>query len=84
MINSSGIGRAVAALMAREGANITIVYLPEEEEDAQETRRLVEAEKKECVLFSGDLRDRETCRKAVEAHVQQYVAHQRSTPRRLG
>ncbi|KAF7114210.1 hypothetical protein CNMCM5793_007788 [Aspergillus hiratsukae] len=68
----SGIGRAVAALMAREGANITIVYLPEEEEDAQETKRLVEAEKKECVLFSGDLRDRETCRRAVDAHVQRY------------
>ncbi|RHZ66740.1 uncharacterized protein CDV56_108005 [Aspergillus thermomutatus] len=68
----SGIGRAVAALMAREGANITIVYLPEEEEDAQETKRLVEGENKECVLFSGDLRDRETCRRAVEAHVQRY------------
>ncbi|EAW12378.1 short chain dehydrogenase [Aspergillus clavatus NRRL 1] len=68
----SGIGRAVAAMMAREGANITIVYLPHEEDDAQYTKKLVEAEKRDCVLFAGDLKDRETCRKAVETHVQKY------------
>ncbi|RLL97347.1 hypothetical protein CFD26_107063 [Aspergillus turcosus] len=57
----SGIGRAVAALMAREGANISIVYLPEEEEDAQETKRLVEAENKEgaCPALRPHQRPRE-------------------------
>lgn len=55
--------------MAREGADVTIVYLPEEEEDAQDTKKMVEAEGKSCHLFSGDLRSRETCRKAVEEHI---------------
>ncbi|OJJ43175.1 hypothetical protein ASPZODRAFT_169726 [Penicilliopsis zonata CBS 506.65] len=68
----SGIGRAVAVLMAREGAHISIVYLPEEEEDAQETRRLVEKEGRECLLFAGDLTRWETCRAAVDAHIQRY------------
>ncbi|XRM38042.1 hypothetical protein ABZX51_001481 [Aspergillus tubingensis] len=68
----SGIGRSVAVLMAREGADVTIVYLPEEEEDAQDTKKMVEAEGKSCHLFSGDLRSRETCRKAVEEHMNTY------------
>ncbi|GCB17699.1 uncharacterized oxidoreductase YhdF [Aspergillus awamori] len=68
----SGIGRSVAVLMAREGADVTIVYLPEEEEDAQDTKKMVEAEGKACHLFSGDLRSRETCRKAVEDHMKTY------------
>lgn len=66
---SSGIGRSVAILMAREGADITIVHLPEEQVDADDTKRLVEAEKRTCLLFSGDLVHRETCYKAVEEHV---------------
>ena len=71
--NSSGIGRSVAILMAREGADITIVHLPEEQVDADDTKRQIEAEKRACLLFSGDLARRETCYKAVEAHVQKYV-----------
>ena len=51
----SGIGRAVAVLYAREGANVAIVYLPQEESDAQETCRAVEAEGANCLLLPGDL-----------------------------
>ena len=57
----SGIGRAVALAYAREGADVAIGYLPEEEVDALETRRLVEAEGSRCVLLPGDLRDESTC-----------------------
>lgn len=52
----SGIGRAVAAIFAAEGADVAIAYLPEEEQDAQETKRLVEAAGRRCVLLPGDLR----------------------------
>lgn len=61
----SGIGRAVAVLYAREGANVAIIYL-NEHEDAQETKRHVEAEGGQCFLFSGDVRDAEFCRRTVE------------------
>lgn len=67
---SSGIGRSVAILMAREGADVTIVYLPEEQVDAEATKKSVEAEGRVCHLFAGNLMDNETCRKAVESHVQ--------------
>ena len=49
----SGIGRAVAVHFAREGADISIVYL-EEQADAEETRRLVEQEGRRCLLLKGD------------------------------
>src|SRR5215207_5656123 len=52
----SGIGRAVAVAMAREGALISIVYL-EEHDDARETVRLVEAEGSQAILFAGDVAD---------------------------
>ena len=52
----SGIGRSVAILYAREGADVAIVYL-DEQEDAEETRRLVEAEGRRCVLIFGDVKD---------------------------
>ncbi|KAI9837002.1 MAG: hypothetical protein M1819_000651 [Sarea resinae] len=68
----SGIGRSVAILMAREGADITIVYLPEEHEDAKETKKLVEGENQSCVLVAGNLMDNETCKHAVEQHVKKY------------
>lgn len=68
--SSSGIGRSVAILMAREGADVTIVYLPEEQVDAETTKKAVEAEGRACHLFAGNLMDNETCRKAVESHVQ--------------
>ena len=58
----SGIGRAVAVLYAREGADVAVVFLPEEERDAQETAKAVEAEGRRCVLIPGDVKDPEFCR----------------------
>lgn len=55
----SGIGRAVAALFAREGADCALVYLEEEREDAEETRRAVEDEGRRALLIAGDVRDPE-------------------------
>lgn len=52
----SGIGRAVATLFAAEGADVAIAYLPQEEDDAQATKALVEAAGRRCVLIPGDLR----------------------------
>ncbi|KIW62770.1 hypothetical protein PV04_10904 [Phialophora macrospora] len=63
----SGIGRAVAILFAKEGADSFIVYLPEEEEDAKETQKRVEAEGRKCHLFPTDVRKYENCEKAVKA-----------------
>ena len=60
----SGIGRAVAILYAREGANVAIVFL-DEHEDAELTRSLVEAEGRRCLLISGDVSDRTFAREAV-------------------
>ncbi len=59
----SGIGRSVAVLFAREGADIAIGYLPEEQSDAEETREAVEAENRRIVLLPGDVGDREYCRR---------------------
>lgn len=61
----SGIGRAVAVLYAREGADVAIVYL-NEHDDANETKRYVEAEGQSCLLLPGDVRDPVFCREAVE------------------
>ena len=68
----SGIGRAVAVLYAREGADIAIVYLPVEQGDAEETRRAVEAEGRKALLLPGDVADPAFCRKAVDAAVKEY------------
>jgi NAD(P)-dependent dehydrogenase (short-subunit alcohol dehydrogenase family) len=68
----SGIGRAVALLYAREGAEVAIVYLDEEQVDAEETKRCVEAEGKHCVLIPGDVRDPAFCKRAVEETVQAF------------
>lgn len=62
----SGIGRAVAVLFAREGADVAIGYLPEEQSDAEETKRLVEAEERRCVLVPGDLKDPKFCDEIVD------------------
>jgi NAD(P)-dependent dehydrogenase (short-subunit alcohol dehydrogenase family) len=67
----SGIGRAVAVLYAREGADVAIVYLPVEQPDAEETRNAVEAEGKRCLLIPGDVRDAKFCERAVERTVQE-------------
>jgi NAD(P)-dependent dehydrogenase (short-subunit alcohol dehydrogenase family) len=61
----SGIGRAVAVLFAREGADVAIVFLPEEQGDAEETRRAVLREKRRCLLLPGDVSSPEFCRAAV-------------------
>lgn len=60
----SGIGRAVAVMYAKEGADCAIVYLPEEQSDADETRRAVEGEGRRCVLLPGDVKDPSFCEKA--------------------
>ena len=62
----SGIGRAVAVLFAREGADVAIVYLPTEQSDAEETRNAVEAEGRRCLLIPGDVTDYEFCERSVE------------------
>ncbi|MDN2713384.1 SDR family oxidoreductase [Janthinobacterium sp. SUN120] len=60
----SGIGRAVAVLYAREGADVAIIYL-NEHADAHETKRYVEAEGQSCLLIAGDVRDQGFCQQAV-------------------
>jgi len=67
----SGIGRAVAVLFAREGADITIVYL-DEHLDAKETKRCVEAEGRSCLTISGDVKDAAFCNKAVRQAVKKF------------
>jgi NAD(P)-dependent dehydrogenase (short-subunit alcohol dehydrogenase family) len=67
----SGIGRAVAVLYAREGADVAIVYLDEEERDARETQQAVEAEGRRCLLLPGDVSDAAFCRKAVARTVRE-------------
>ena len=62
----SGIGRAAAVLFAMEGADTLIAYLPEEEEDAQDTKKTVEKYGKKCNLLAIDLTTRENCKKVVE------------------
>lgn len=67
----SGIGRAVAVLYAREGADVAIIYL-NEHGDARETQRLVEAQRRRCLLLPGDIGEEEFCRGAVEKTVQEF------------
>jgi NAD(P)-dependent dehydrogenase (short-subunit alcohol dehydrogenase family) len=67
----SGIGRAVAIAMAREGALISIIYL-EEHEDAKETQRLVEAEGSQALLFAGDVGDEMFCWESVERTFEEF------------
>jgi NAD(P)-dependent dehydrogenase (short-subunit alcohol dehydrogenase family) len=67
----SGIGRAVAVLFAREGADIVIVYL-NEHEDAEETKSLVEKEGRNCLLIPGDVSDKEFCKTAVQHTINEF------------
>ncbi|OOQ83460.1 oxidoreductase [Penicillium brasilianum] len=66
----SGIGRAVALLFAMEGATSLITYLPEEESDAQETKRRVEELGQKTHLLAVDLRDKKNCQKVVDTALQ--------------
>jgi len=61
----SGIGRAVAALYAREGADVAIFYLCEHD-DAEKTKKIVEAEGRRAILIPGDLGDKAFCEAAVQ------------------
>src|SRR5829696_997426 len=61
----SGIGRAVAIAFAREGADVLCSYW-KEDDDAAETKRLVEEAGRRCVTVAGDIGDREHCRRLVE------------------
>jgi NAD(P)-dependent dehydrogenase (short-subunit alcohol dehydrogenase family) len=61
----SGIGRAVALAFAREGADVAISHLPQEEEDARETAAAVEAAKRRCLAVAGDIQDPQHCRALV-------------------
>lgn len=62
----SGIGRAIAIAYGREGADIAISYLPEEQQEAETTKSLVSHEGRRCALFPGDLREEAECVKLIE------------------
>jgi NAD(P)-dependent dehydrogenase (short-subunit alcohol dehydrogenase family) len=68
----SGIGRAVAVLFAREGADVAFTFLKPEKRDANETKRAVEAEGRRAYPMMGDVRDAEVCREFVEETVEQF------------
>jgi NAD(P)-dependent dehydrogenase (short-subunit alcohol dehydrogenase family) len=68
----SGIGRSVAVLFAREGADVAITHLPEELSDAEVTRAAVEAEGQQCLLLSGDLTEHDFCKSIVRDTVQKF------------
>lgn len=67
----SGIGRSIAVLFAREGADVAIFYL-EEQKDAEQTKILVEAEGHKCLLLQGDISDPASVKKAVDETIRQY------------
>lgn len=67
----SGIGRAAAIAYAREGADVALNYLPEEQPDADEVKKLIEAEGQKAVLIPGDLSNESFCKELVEkAHAE--------------
>src|ERR1043166_8433076 len=68
----SGIGRAVAVLYAREGADVALVYLPEEQRDADETRAAIEQAGRRALLLAGDVRDSSFCDRAVAETVRTF------------
>lgn len=61
----SGIGRSVAVLFAREGADVVILYL-DQHQDAEQTRKVVEEHGRTCLTFAGDVADRDVCRRLVD------------------
>lgn len=68
----SGIGRAVAIAFAREGADVLISYLPEEEQDARETARWVEQAGRKAVKLPGDIRDEQHCNQIIDRAFEQF------------
>lgn len=86
----SGIGRAIAVLYAREGADVAITGLPEEHSDAEETGRAIEAEGRRCLIVEGDLSTHAFCRTCVERTIAEFgrldvlvhnAAHQNHWPK---
>ncbi|MGI8668298.1 MAG: SDR family oxidoreductase [Aridibacter sp.] len=67
----SGIGRSVAVLFAREGADVAIVYLKAEQKDAEETARQIENEGGKSLLIPGDVKDSKFCKKAIKKTVKE-------------
>jgi len=67
----SGIGRAVSVLFAREGADVAIVYL-EEDNDAEETKRLIEREGRSCLTIAGDVTSPDFCKSAVQQVIDRF------------
>src|SRR2546426_10008971 len=68
----AGIGRAIAVLYAREGADVALVFLPEELTDAEDTHDAVEAEGRQALLVPGDVTQPAFCRAAVERTVNHF------------
>nr|WP_294861920.1 SDR family oxidoreductase [uncultured Fluviicola sp.] len=67
----SGIGRSVALHYALEGAHVAIVYLSEKK-DAKETKELVEAQNRKCLLIKGDLSDEKFCKKCIDSTLKEF------------
>jgi len=65
----SGIGRAAAVMFAMEGADVAIVYLPEEQVDAEKTRQLIHATGQQCLLFPQDIREEAGCKRVIDSVV---------------
>lgn len=68
----SGIGKAVAILFAKEGADVAIMFLPQEEVDAQDTKQKIEAHGRKCLLLPGDITVEETTAQAVKQTVSEF------------
>jgi NAD(P)-dependent dehydrogenase (short-subunit alcohol dehydrogenase family) len=67
----SGIGKSIAIYFAKEGADIAIVYL-EEHSDAEETKQLIEAEGRKCLLFAGDIGNEDLCKDIVNKTIAEF------------
>jgi NAD(P)-dependent dehydrogenase (short-subunit alcohol dehydrogenase family) len=68
----SGIGRSVTTLFAREGADVAIVYLPAEQSDAEDVKKVVEDEGRKCLLLPGDLKSSKFCDETVAKTVKEF------------
>lgn len=68
----SGIGRAAAVMYAMEGADVAIVYLPEEQVDADKTKKMIEVTGRQCILIPQDIRDEQGCKNVIDTVVRQF------------